>query len=218
MNTIKSYIVFCALLCALILNFSCTDNNQKKNKQIEINKADKIMKRLKYLHYENNEGEKGITTFYCNSNGVNDKARWELLDKSRWSDNFHTYGEHGNLIRKYREFSDGMTSDLIYVYDENNNLVKEEFSRSDNVHGETYYKYENNLRVGAICKYMYGWFHGKIRYKYEDNILTSAVLEKDNAKIGFITYAYDADGDLITEFWHFESGFTQTFRYEFEEY
>ena len=215
MSNRKQFLSKFLIIITLLICISCSTQNNTKTK---IAKTGNQMKRLKYLHYENNDGEKGITTFYYNKNGINDKAKWELLDNTRSSDNFHTFDTHNNLIRKYREFSDGMTSDLHYIYDDNNNLIREEFSRSDGVTGITFYTNENNVRISADCNYLYGWFNGTINYVHDENgKLVSAILLNDTTEIGNISYTYDIDGNLLTEFWKFTNGFSQLFTNEYEE-
>ena len=127
--------------------------------------ASKTDYRIKKLHYENSSDEKGLTTFEYDIYGTMHKAKWELLDGSRNSENYYTYDTKGNLIQKYREFSDGITSNLAYQYDENNNLINEVFERSDGVKGTVTYKYENNgKRFNASCNIVTACFHIIINY------------------------------------------------------
>ena len=79
--------------------------------------------RLSKLHYENSTGEKGVTFFYYNKFGLMDKARWQLLDGSRYSENYYTYDSNGNLIQKYREFSDRLISNIDFKYNEDQLLI-----------------------------------------------------------------------------------------------
>ncbi|MCP4724222.1 MAG: hypothetical protein GY863_04265, partial [bacterium] len=174
--------------------------------------------RLLYLHYENSSGEKGKTTFLYDEDGVNYKARWELLDGSRYSFNYHTYDDQGNWIGKYREFSDSLTSNQDFVYDSNNNKMSESFSRSDGVKGNADYEYDSSGRlVRADCKALNGWFVGIIEYEYDESgIRTGASLKNDGQTIGSIVYTYNEENDLSKEYWSFSNGFSQTFNLEYE--
>jgi len=172
--------------------------------------------RLFKLYYQNSSGEKGVTTFAYNENGIRNKARWELLDSSRYSDNYYTYDLNGNLILKYREFSDGMISHLFYTYDTNGYLISENFMRSDSVNGITHYKYTDDGRlIKANCKGLNGWLHGIIEYVYNANGLKiKGNFFKDGTPAGTIEYTYDDDNKLIREYWDFNGKWNQTFNYE----
>lgn len=171
--------------------------------------------RLIKLHYENSLGEKGVTTFFYSQENKNYKAKWELLDGSRYSINYHILDEKGNLIRKYKEFSDSMTSDNYYKYDENGNLIEDYFERSDKVKGIAWYKYENGRKTEAECRGYNGYFFGFIKYEYKNNLLVKGIIFKEGKETGFIDYKYDNSGNLITEFWDF-GNWNQTFNYEYE--
>lgn len=173
--------------------------------------------RLKDMYYENSMGEKGVTYFYYSQQNKNYKAKWELLDKSRYSINYHFLNENGNLIRKYREFSDSLTSNNFYKYDTEGNLIEDYFERSDNVKGIVWYKYKNGKKYEAECRGMNGWFYGIIRYQYNENLLINATIIKGGVKVGTIEYSYDQKSNLIKEFWHFKDKWTQTLIYEYEE-
>jgi hypothetical protein len=175
--------------------------------------------RLIKLNYENHSGEKGLTTFIYNENGVMHEAYWELLDGSRSSENYYTYDEEENLIKKYREFSDGITSTQLYEYDEKKKLISEHFNRSDGVTGTTDYKYDKDEKlVKAICNGLAGWFYGTIIYEYDVNGRKSkGIIEKDEKHIGTIYYEYDEEGNLLKEHWEFPDSWSQTFFYEYEK-
>jgi len=172
--------------------------------------------RLKKLHYENSLGEKGVTTFFYSQSNKNYKAKWELLDGSRYSINYHTLDEQGNMLRKYREFSDSLVSNNFYKYDSDGNLIEDYFERSDNVKGIVWYKYKDGKKVEAECRGMNGWFFGVIRYQYTGDILSSAIIIKEAQKVGSIEYTYDQNGNLEKEYWDFGGKWNQAFVYEYE--
>jgi hypothetical protein len=176
--------------------------------------------RLSKLHYENASGEKGITTYEYYDYGIMYRAKWELLDGSRYSHNYHTLDKSGNMIRKYREFSDGMTTNLIYKYDENGYLTGEYFERSDGVTGTTKYIYNNTGEpVKAECKGLNGWFHGILIYKHDENgRKVGAIINQKGDNVGAISYTYDEKGHLIEEYWDFSGKWSQTFAYEYEKH
>jgi len=176
--------------------------------------------RLIRLHYENSSGEKGITTFEYDKNGMLYKALWQLLDGSRNSINTYYHDKNGKLIKKYREFSDKKTSTQLYKYNQNGKLIQENFERSDGVKGVTTYEYDKNgRRVLADCKGLNGWFFGEILTKYDErDRKTEAILKKDGKKNGDITYSYDGNGNLVKEHWAFGNSWSQTFSYEYEKY
>lgn len=169
---------------------------------------------LKYLHYENSSGEKGKTILYYSESNKNYKAYWHLLDESRYSINYHFLDSEGNLIRKYREFSDSITSNNFYKYDQDGNLIEDYFERSDGVKGIVWYTYEDNKKVEAECRGLNGWFFGFIKYKYSGDSLTGGIIYKEGKEIGQISYSYK-QGYLIKEYWDFGGKWTQTFTYEY---
>lgn len=176
--------------------------------------------RLSKLYYENSSGEKGITTFEYDEYGIMYKAKWELLDGSRHSLNYHTFNENGNLIQKYREFSDGITSNLIYTYNESGNLISEYFERSDGVTGTTNYSYDQTgKQMKADCQGLNGWFFGILTYKYDEHSkMVGAMIEQKGKQVGTISYDYDIKGNLSKEHWDFSGDWSQTFNYEYESY
>jgi len=175
--------------------------------------------RLIKLHYENSSGENGITIFEYDANGIAQTTTWKLLDGTRYSHNYLTYDSSGNLILKYREFSDGLISFNRYEYDEKNNLVKETFERSDSVTGETVYHYDQEgLLEKADCRGLNGWFYGIIQYEYSHNRKESAKIISEGQQIGTIAYGYNASGNLLSETWEFQSGWSQHFIFEYEDY
>jgi YD repeat-containing protein len=175
--------------------------------------------RLIKLHYENSSGEKGLTTFIYDENEIINKAYWQLIDGSRSSENYYTYNEEENLIKKYREFSDGITSTQSYKYDQKENLISEHFNRSDGVTGTTDYKYDKDEKlVKAICSGLAGWFYGTIIYEYDVNGRKfKGIIEKDEKQVGTINFEYDTAGNLLKEYWEFQDSWSQTFIYEYEE-
>ena len=117
------------------------------------------------LYYENSTGEVGITTYFYDISGKNYLAQWQLEDSSRSSVNHYEFDSLGNQTRKYREFSDGITSDQHFSYDAEGLLTRQDFSRSDGMTGETTYEYnDQNVCITASCKGFNGWFHGDLKY------------------------------------------------------
>ena len=173
--------------------------------------------RLKHLHYSNSSGEKGVSHLFYSLKNHNYKTKWELLNGSRHSINYHFFDEDVNLIRKYREFSDSITSNNFYKYDNEGKLTEDYFERSDGVKGVAWYKYADGKKIQAECRGLNGWFYGFISYKYTNDILIRGIIIKEGKEIGFIEYNYDKDGNLIKEYWDFEGKWNQTFTYEYEE-
>jgi len=204
MVKIFSLISFCVLL--LFSNQISANGSHNKNL------------RLSKLHYENSTGEKGVTLFYYNKFGLMDKARWQLLDGRRYSENYYTYDDKGNLVQKYREFSDSLVSNIVFKYNENQWLISEHFERSDGVKGETLYEYDKNgKKLKSICKGLNGWFYGEIVYNYENkNDPISAAIFQEGKETGKILYDYDEFSNLLKEVWDFSGKWSQTFVYEYD--
>lgn len=183
------------------------------------NKSDDLEYRLFKLHYNNSSGEKGVTLFDYDEDGIMHKATWKLLDGSRSSLNYYEYNECGNPVSKYREFSDSITSKNIYEYDDNCNLISETFTRSDGIKGTTIYEYdESDILLKANCEGLNGWFYGVITYSYDDDGLkTNSYFTQKGEPAGTITYSYDEKGNLIKEYWDFNGKWNQTFVLEYEK-
>jgi hypothetical protein len=204
-------------ICLLILiSFLVLTNSRIASCE---NKSDDIEYRLLKLHYDNSIGEKGVTIFEHNEDGIIHKASWKLLDGSSSSVNYYEYNICGNLVTKYRKFSDGITFENIYVYDDNFNLIMETFKRSDGVKGTVIYKYdENDKLLNANCDGLNGWFYGVITYSYnDDGLKTNADFTQKSGKAGTISYSYDENGNLIKEYWNFNGKWNQTFLFEYEK-
>lgn len=171
------------------------------------------------LYYENSTGEVAITTYFYDISGTNYLAHWQLEDSSRSSINYYEYDSLGNQTRKYREFSDGITSDQHFYYDANGLLTGEDFSRSDKVTGETAYEYnDQNVCITASCKGLKGWFHGDLIFYYDsEGMKTGAGIYREGDSIGFIEYSYDYFGNLMGEYWDFNGQWNQTFVYEYQQ-
>jgi len=171
------------------------------------------------LYYENSTGEIGITTYFYDVSGKNYLAHWQLDDSSRSSVNHLEYDSLSNQTRKYREFSDGLTSDQHFYYDENGLLTRQDFSRSDGVTGETSYEYnDQNVCIAASCKGLNGWFHGDLILYYDsEGMKTGAGIFREGDSIGFIEYNYDYFGNLMGEYWDFNGQWNQTFVYEYQQ-
>ena len=206
MKSFLRLLSFFLIICLIIIFSACNFFNKT-----EI--------RLHILHFENSVGEKGITTFKYDNSGLKTGAKWELLDGSRYSENYFTYDTHGNLIYKYREFSDSLVSHTWYTYNEKNLLVKEKFFRSDSIEGITYYKYEDNNRlINMDCQGFNGWFYGLVEMKYnEKGEKLGATIMNTDIEIGFINYEYE-NNLLVKEYWEFNQGYNHTFIHEYETY
>lgn len=178
----------------------------------------KSSQRLLYLHYENSSDEKGVTTFEYNERGLPHIAVWELLDGSRFSLNVHAFDEKGNQIRKYREFSDGLTSEQTFAYDEKGSLINETFERSDGRKGFTSYIYnEKGNLVKAECQGFNGWFSGTIHYSTDSSgRKTAGTIVQKGDTTGTIIYTYGSNDDLIREHWDFSGQWSQTFTFEYD--
>jgi hypothetical protein len=170
------------------------------------------------LYYENSTGERALTTYYYDNKGLNYRAHWQLEDSSRSSVNHYEHDTLGNQIRKYREFSDGLTSDQHFFYDEAGRLAGEDFSRSDGVAGKTEYEYNAQGRcIKALCRGLNGWFHGDLHFLYDSSgMKTTAGIYQEDDSVGFIEYSYDDDGNLTGEYWDFNGQWTQSFAYEYQ--
>lgn len=170
------------------------------------------------LNYQDSGGEKGFTTFIYNGMKTPYKAIWELADGSRWSVNYHTFDEIGNMVRKYREFSDSIIVEQTFGYNRDNRLIHETFSRSDGIRGEVDYIYAEGRLDRAECRGYNGWFHGLITYNYSsEGLRTTADLTINERKVGMIAYEYDRAGRLLTETWSFDTGLTQLYGYEYTD-
>lgn len=199
------------LLIPGILMVSCT----AKKAEVPAGKVPPF--RLMRMHYENSNGEKGVTHYYYDPEGINYLAVWHLQDSSRSSLNVHLHDSSGRMIEKSRTFSDGIRSVQHFEYDERGRLVREDFRRSDGVTGEVIYSYSPEGRLEAAdCRGMNGWFYGKIRYAWEGDRKTGAELMRDSVHIGRIAYRYEGER-LVEETWDFNGSWSQAFRYEYAE-
>jgi len=207
------------LILISFLVITHTGISTSKNKITADYKSDDTEYRLSKLHYNNSSGEKGVTIFEYDEDGIMHKAIWKLLDGSRSSVNYYEYNECGNPISKYRVFSDSITSENIYEYDNNCNLILETFGRSDGVKGTTIFEYdEYDKLLKSNCEGLNGWFYGVITYFYNrDGIKTNADFTQKGKPAGTITYSYDENENLIKEYWDFNSKWNQTFTFEYEE-
>ena len=210
---IHTYNRICVLIITLI---SCLISNHPLA-QDKHNKISGI--RLTNIHYQNSAGEQGLTTLIYDNDGIFRKARWELKDKSRSSENVYTYDEKGSLVKKYRRFSDGLTSTQVFIYDEANNLIEEYFERSDGTTGKAFFQYAEDGRIlTSDCEGLNGWLYGLITYRYDSTKRKIAAdITRSGKKIGDIYYQYDLDDNLVKEVWNFQQGWNQEFIYEYEK-
>jgi len=170
---------------------------------------------LATLHYENSSGERGISFFETNEDGLPTRGIWMLEDGSRSSINrYSTKGDH--VVLATRLFSDGRTStETVEV--EDGRLAIERFERSDGISGFARYEYDAQGRLTRIvCDRAKGWFTGEIVPLPDDaGRLASANILKDGERIGSIAYGYDSDGNLAREHWTV-GDWTQTFGFEYQ--
>ena len=215
MNSLKVIILVCLCLSLTLYCGRPEDQNHTSGKKNLTEKYHPVK-----LYYENASGEKAISYFHYNADGINDKSYWTTLDSSRYSHNWQTFDQQGNLIRKYREFSDSLISSNIYKYDNSGNLIEESFERSDGIGGTTTYKYnDKGWLLSADCQGLNGWFYGFISYQNDkQGQKLRAIITKDSAEIGAITYTYDETGNLKEEFWDFPDVWNQTFIYDYDLY
>jgi len=174
--------------------------------------------RLIKLHYENSLGEQGVTTFEYNIHGKLYRAVWELLNGSRHSINYYKYDENNRLIRKYREFSDSLTSEEIFQYNKHGQLINEQFSRSDGISGTAKHLVdEHGNPIKSICHKDKGWLDADISYLFNDQgKRLKGFIFQGNDQIGHIDFEYDSADNLIQETWDFSGKWNQQFRYEYE--
>ena len=175
--------------------------------------------RLVKLNYENKSGEKAFTDFEYNNDWFLTKAIWKLTDKSRSGVVTYKYDNKGNIIEKYRIFSDSISIMQTFEYNQSSNLLIDNFERSDGTKGKVEYIYDTNEKLlKANCNKQNGWFSGIISYEYneKDEIVKGNLLQ-DNVVIGTITYSYNQHGLLIKEYWDFPEKWSQTFIYEYKE-
>jgi len=110
-------------LAAGLYSVTVTDaNSETKTASVEVEKY-KLVK----LHYSNSTGENGLTEFKYNESGLMHQANWGLLNGNRSSLNYYAYNLNGQIIMKYREFSDSLISTQTFDYDVNGNLISEQF-------------------------------------------------------------------------------------------
>lgn len=175
--------------------------------------------RLVKLNYENASGEKAFSIFEYNTEGFLISAKWHLKDNSRSGIISYKYDDHGNIIEKFRTFSDSITIMQTFKYTESSKLLIDNFNRSDGTIGLVKYNYaENGDLINAICDKQNGWFTGVINFEYAENgKITKGNLLQNNNVIGTITYSYDQFGMLKKEYWDFPERWNQTFIYEYKK-
>ncbi|PIZ67698.1 MAG: hypothetical protein COY19_05110 [Candidatus Marinimicrobia bacterium CG_4_10_14_0_2_um_filter_48_9] len=187
----------------------CTKDNAKGD----------IAMRLEKLHYDNSQGELGVTHFSYNQEGRLESSVWELTDGTRRSKNSHRFDDQGREIQKYREFSDGLTSSNDYEYDAAGRMMVERFSRSDGRTGTTWYEYDSTTGhpTRMVAEGLNGWFHGIVVFVTDSTgRKLRADIVKDGKPYGSIEYGYNETGLLVREHWALEQGeWTQTFTYEY---
>jgi len=169
------------------------------------------------MPYSNSYGEKGISLFEYGEDGRLNKSVWKLLDNSRSSENHYKFDASGNIIEKYREFSDSIKSTEIFKYDSDNHLLSESFVRSDGFTYSVRYEYNTIGRaVTAYYKNYHDWFNGPVSFTYnEAGLVSEGKIIEDGKEIGFINFKYDSKSRLIEEYWEFSGKYNQTFTFEY---
>ncbi len=203
--------LFCCFMFAFILIINCTCNAIQKSNQ----KQKFILARL---DYENPTGEKGTTYFDYESNGLSNLSLWELTSGLRFSLNFHYYDSNGNLIKKFREYSDHKNTLQLYTYNNKNKLIAEEFILQDTSRGISNFEYDSNgnmIRINCIA--YNGWLNGTINIGYDESGLRKkGELFQKGKRSAEIFYTYDENNNLIKEEWKFANGWYQIFNYIYE--
>lgn len=199
----KKIFIVLSILMVIQINIGFSQNNDYK---------------LLELKYSNSQGEEGITYFNYNWKGSLDRSLWQLVDGSRNSVNFYSYDTQNRLIKKNREFSDGLKTEECFIYDDEGSLIKESFRNSKGITGETNHYYDNEKKlIKSVCKGDKGWFYGTIIYKYSKNGLkVKGEITKDDLNMGQINYSYNNTGLLEKEVWDFSNKWSQTFSYHYQ--
>ena len=173
--------------------------------------------RVVRMPYTNTGGENGVSIFHYRRDGALDRGLWQLTDHSRHSANYYRVDAAGFVVRKYREFSDGLTSTETYENDAAGRRLREIWSRSDGKHGQAVFTWDDaGHLVAADCDTFRGWLTAHIAYTYADGRLDSAEISRDGQVIGHIAYVYEPSGRLASETWDFGGRWSQTFSYEYE--
>jgi YD repeat-containing protein len=216
-DNLNTYKLSLIVIISLIFLISCSSQDADKTESASAAKHE--VYRLAKLHYENASGEKAVTINHYDDNGVLSTAYWTTLDSSRHSYNWYTYDKFGNMVKKYREFSDSLVSTNLYAYDDNQNMIFESYERSDGVAGTAAYAYNaDGKAIKAICKGLNGWFHGNITYEHDSTgSKIKGNITKDREAVGSIIYEYDEHGYMTREYWAFNQGWNQNFIYEYEK-
>jgi len=172
--------------------------------------------RYVWLHYDNSSGELGVSTFdgFSNTPSV---SLWELLDGTRFSINYLSYDERGNLLSEERHFSEGRESWNRYVYDDQDRLSEETFERSDGGEGHSTYLYEGDRLVREDHNGLNGWLHALIDCRYNDDgqRVEATIRSRGGDSAGVIYYTYDDNGNLLKEDWQFINPWQQVFKWEY---
>jgi len=204
----------------VILCMVCTAAGISSAQPRESVMYDRGSTRLLRLYYENSSGEKGVSVFNYTPDGQLAKGLWYLKNGKRNSVNFYSFDDSGRLCEKFRIFSGGKTSTVRYEYNRSGLLQKELFERSDGVTGNiTYYYDEMGRQSTAVYDNGQGWFTGILDFQYdEDGRAIKADISRDSVSIGMVTYTYSGRGCLEKEHWEFKGKWSQTFRYEYDDY
>lgn len=181
---------------------------------------DSTPKMVRYQqHYDNATGEKGVTTYHYDADGVNTLAVWELLDGTRFSLNRYIYDSLGQLLHAHRGFSDGLQSDEAYTYDDEGRLIKETIVRSDGREGSAEYFFDKDGHpTDADLNNFKGWLTCRLIFTCDENGLkkTAEIRDSEGELAGSVEYAHDSLGNLTREHWDFNGRWYQTFEYTYQ--
>ena len=205
------------LLALLIIQFTITSNTSFSQYNLKELQRRYSESGFSSMPYSNSYGENGISLFEYGEDGRLNKSLWKLIENSRSSVNHYKYDINGNIIEKYREFSDSVTSTETFEYDLDNHLLTESFVRSDGFTCSVRYEYNSmGIAVRAYWTNYHGWFNGHISFSYNDSgQVTEGKIVEGGVEIGFINFKYDNSDRLVEEYWEFSENYNQTFTYEY---
>ncbi|HUX97664.1 MAG TPA: hypothetical protein VMV47_18170 [Bacteroidales bacterium] len=212
----KIYVRLLLIMSVLLIIISNTSFSQYNLKELQRRFAECG---FSGMPYSSSSGENGISLFEYGEDGRLSRSTWKQLDNSRSSVNIYKYDFNGNIIEKYREFSDGLTSTETFEYDSDNQLLTEKFHRSDGYSNKANYLYNAEGEViKAEWEGYHGWFTGQISFVYDSTgKLSKGSIIQDKKVIGFINFSYDSEARLIEEYWEFTGNYNQTFTFEYKK-
>lgn len=168
------------------------------------------------LNYMNSSGELASTRFTYDARGRNDMAFYQQISGSRSSRNFHHFDDQGRVIRKERQYNDGLESTETFTFDKKGRLLRETYSDNRGLKGGAEYKYDQKGRaVEMKAVHHKGWFSGRIEYRFDRRgRRESGTITLADGSAGTIEYCYEGER-LLREHWE-TPGWNQTFQYVYE--